>query len=94
MIQLGELRLPFFLLTDIQLGDKVSIINLMLGRSLMFNAAAAWLVVLVVQFGEPSVHIVEFPHIEECKQAEDELVDILYTNDDVATVEHHCFFRN
>jgi hypothetical protein len=60
----------------------------------MLNTAAAWLVVLVFQFGEPSVHIVEFPNIEECKQAEDELVDILYTNEQVAMVESHCFFRN
>jgi hypothetical protein len=61
----------------------------------MFNAAAAWLVVLVFQFGEPSVHIVEFPNIEECKQAEDELVDILYTNDTCGNwSNHHCFFRN
>jgi hypothetical protein len=59
----------------------------------MLNTAAAWLVVLVFQFGEPSVHIVEFPNIEECKQAEDELVDILYTNEQVAMVESHCFFE-
>ena len=60
----------------------------------MFNAAAAWLVVLVFQYGEPNVHIVEFTRIEACKQAEDELIDILYTNDQVAMVESHCFFRN
>jgi hypothetical protein len=58
----------------------------------MLNTAAAWLVVLVFQFGEPSVHIVEFPNIEECKQAEDELVDILYTNEQVATGGISLFF--
>jgi hypothetical protein len=60
----------------------------------MLNTAAAWLVVLVFQFGELNIHIVEFPNIEECKYAEDDLIDILYTNEQVAMVESHCFFRN
>lgn len=58
----------------------------------MINTAAAWLVIFVFQFGEPQTHIVEFPNIKACKKAEDKIIDRLYTNDNVATVEAYCLF--